>query len=290
MWIENAGHTVRDSLTVMLTAEEKERIRSLFSDNSGFDAWGTSMKSYLKVSPVAKFFFENYFRVSVKGMEKIPEGPVLFIANHGGQIPIDAALIVYSLMMKAPKPRITRGMVERWVPTLPFVGSLFTKLGQVVGDQKNCLQLLKKGQSVLVFPEGVKGCGKTIFERYQLQHFTMGSYRLALEAHVPIVPIAVFGAEEAYPSLMNLAPLAKILRAPYFPITPTFPLLGPLGLIPLPSKITLNFLEPHNSPLSVDASDDEVTTEIEKIKLSIQQTLNESIAARGEHVFSGAAN
>lgn len=218
-----------------LSPEEKAKIENVFNEYAPLkhDPWGASQDTLLKLAPVVKFFYERYFRVSVHNLENVAEGPALFIANHGGQIPIDGMMVVYSLLVKAEKNRLTRTMVERWVPSLPFIGSFFMKLGQIVGDQKNCLQLLKNKQSVLVFPEGVKGSGKTIDHSYELQDFGSGFYRLAIEGKVPIIPIVLVGTEETYPSIFNFKALAKFLRAPYFPVTPSFPLARALGSDPL---------------------------------------------------------
>ena len=271
-----------------LNLQEKRRIESLFKENSSlrFDQWGTSLDTLLSIAPIAKFFFQKYFRAQVVGLENIPEGPALFIANHGGQIPFDGMLIVYTLLTQSDKPRLARAMVERWVPTLPFIGSFFLKSGQIVGDQKNCLQLLQKGESVLVFPEGVRGSGKTIDQKYHLQKFPLGFYRLAQEAKVPIVPITLVGTEETYPSLTNLKGLAKMLKIPYIPITPTFPLLGPLGLIPLPCKISLKILPPLETSANINATDADIRQEVEKIQTLMQDTLNQGLARRGEKIFS----
>lgn len=273
---------------IILSAEEKAKIENIFKAYSPLkhDPWGASLETLLKVAPPVKFLYENYFRVSAYNLESVPEGPVIFIANHGGQIPVDGMMIGYSLLLKAEKNRLVRAMVERWVPSLPFIGSFFLKIGQIVGDQKNCLQLLKNKQSVLVFPEGVKGSGKTIDKRYQLQDFASGFYRLAIEAKVPIVPIVIVGTEEAYPSFLNFKALAKLLRAPYFPVTPSFPLLGPVGMIPLPTKISLKFLPMHVPTLSSEASDAEVQAEIETIQLSMQKEINSGLKNRGSEIFS----
>ncbi len=274
-----------------LGAEERAKIAAVFTPYTPLkhDPWGASQQTLLKMAPFVKFLYERYFRVSVQNLEKVPEGPVLFIANHGGQIPIDGMMVVYSLLVKAEKNRLTRTMVERWVPSLPFIGSFFMKLGQIVGDQKNCLQLLKNNQSVLVFPEAVKGSGKTIDHSYELQDFGSGFYRLAIEAKVPIVPVVLVGTEETYPSLFNFKALANLLRAPYFPVTPSFPLLGPLGALPLPTKISIKFLEAHIPTLDVEASEIDIKEEIEKIHSSMQSELKKGLFKRDSKIFTGDA-
>ncbi|MEZ4815708.1 MAG: lysophospholipid acyltransferase family protein [Bdellovibrionota bacterium] len=274
-----------------VSKEESAKIADLFAPYAplSHDPWGASRDTLLKVAPFVNFLYEKYFRVSAVGLDEVPEGPAIFIANHGGQIPIDGLMVVYALLAKAQKNRLTRAMVERWVPTLPFIGSFFMKLGQIVGEQKNCLQLLKNKQSVLVFPEGVKGSGKTIEHRYQLQAFPSGFYRLAIEAQVPIIPVVLVGTEESYPAIANFKPLAKLLRAPYFPITPSFPLLGPLGLVPVPSKISMKFLPAIYPELTKEASDKEVFAEVEKIKKSMQAAIKKGLKKRGSNILQGEA-
>lgn len=280
-----------DLSSFAITEEEKAKIESVFQPYLPFkhDPWGASLESLLRLAPLVKFLFEKYFRVSVKDLEKVPEGPAIFIANHGGQVPIDGMMTVYALLVKAEKNRLTRSMVERWVPSLPFIGSFFMKLGQIVGDQKNCLQLLKNGQSVLVFPEGVKGSGKTIDQRYQLQDFPIGFYRMAIEARVPIIPVTLVGTEETYPSLLNLKRLAKLVGVPYIPITPAFPLLGPAGLLPLPCKISIKFHDPVQPILSANASDREVAAEVGKIHALMQEEISVGVQRRAGKIFSEEA-
>jgi 1-acyl-sn-glycerol-3-phosphate acyltransferase len=194
-----------------------------------------------------------------------------------------------ALFMDGEPPRVARAMVERWVPTVPFVSSLFTRIGAMVGDPNNCRELLEHDQSVLVFPEGVRGSGKLFKDRYQLQRFGTGFMRLALETKTPIVPVAVIGTEETYPSVYNFEALAKAIGAPYFPVTPFFPLLGPLGLIPLPSKVTVRFGEPLFFEGDGNEEEDKIREKVQRVKESLQSEINEGLRARGEHIFTGAA-
>jgi 1-acyl-sn-glycerol-3-phosphate acyltransferase len=194
-----------------------------------------------------------------------------------------------ALFMDGEPPRIARAMVERWVPTVPFVSTLFTRIGAMVGDPMNCRELLDHDQSVLVFPEGVRGSGKLFKDRYQLQRFGTGFMRLALETKSPIVPVAIIGTEETYPSVYNFEVLAKILGAPYFPITPFFPLLGPLGLIPLPSKVTVRFGEPLSFEGDPKEDEEKIREKVQRVKETLQSEINEGLRIRGEHIFTGAA-
>ena len=200
------------------------------------------------------------------GIENVPAGRVLLVANHSGQVPIDGALIGAAMFMDAEPPRIVRAMVEKWAVSLPFVSLLFTRVGQVVGVPENAKRLLEQDEALLVFPEGARGISKTFDQRYQLTEFGLGFMRLAIETDTPIVPVAVVGGEEQYVSVANLDALAKLLRMPAFPIIPQ--LLLPGGQLPLPTKYRLWFGEPMR--FSGDPDDDDAVIE-EKVWL-VKQT------------------
>lgn len=242
-------------------------------NSAGFDRWGLQ-PVYLKAAmglvwPIYKY----YFRVKVQGIEQIPPKKVMLVANHSGQIPIDAMLIAMALLDNAKNPRIARAMVEHWVPTLPFISELFTRCGQMVGEPHNCLDLLKKNQCLLVFPEGVRGIGKTFGHRYELQKFGTGFVHLALEAKTPIVPVAVIGCEEIYPTFYQSNLLAKLLKSPCFPITPFFPWLGLAGAIPLPNPIDIYFGDPIKWSDSKDLSDLEIQLKVNEVKNAIEKKI-----------------
>ncbi|MBU6153535.1 MAG: acyltransferase family protein [Bdellovibrionales bacterium] len=258
-------------------------------NSAGFDRWGLHPETLRKFAPMLYLLYHKYFRVETSGVSGIPEGRVLFIGNHGGQIPLDAMMAGLALFMDGEPPRIARAMVERWVPTVPFISTLFTRIGAMVGDPMNCRELLEHDQSVLVFPEGVRGSGKLFKDRYQLQRFGTGFMRLALETKTPIVPVAIIGTEETYPSVYNFEVLAKILGAPYFPITPFFPLLGPLGLIPLPSKVTVRFGEPMYFEGNGKEEEEKIREKVQRVKDALQGEINSGLKIRGEHIFTGAA-
>jgi 1-acyl-sn-glycerol-3-phosphate acyltransferase len=269
----------------------EERLSRLPVDlnSAGFDRWGLHPESIRKFAPFMYILYKKYFRVEATGFENIPDGRVLYIANHGGQIPLDAMMVGLSLLLESEPPRIARAMVERWVPTVPFVSSLFTRLGSMIGDPNNCRELLHHDQSVMVFPEGVRGSGKLFKERYQLQKFGTGFMRLALETKAPIIPVAVIGTEETYPSIYNFKQLAKVLGAPYFPITPFFPLLGPLGLVPLPSKITVRFGKPIYFEGNENEPEELIREKVQTVKDALQAEINLGLEIRGDRIFSGAA-
>lgn len=232
----------------------------------GYDAWGMNPRTAVRSLVATRFLFRRYFRTDTHGIENIPAGRVLLIANHGGQIPMDGLVVGTAAIIEGKPPRIVRAMVERWVPTLPFVSTLFARCGQIVGNREDCRALLENDEAVLVFPEGVRGSGKTIWQRYELQRFGLGFMRLALETSTPIVPVGVVGSEESIPSVYDVKPLARLLGAPYLPVPATLPLLGPLAMMPLPTKFILNFGDPMYFEGDHDASDAEVADKVEQVK------------------------
>jgi len=267
-----------------------EATAKLRLNSAGFDDWGLNPETLKAAFGVARWFYSEYFRVETVGIDEVPEGRVLLVANHGGQIPIDGLLITISMLASRNPPRVIRGMIERWVPSLPFVSTLFSRCGQVVGDTKNCLDLLKDDNAVLVFPEGVKGSGKTFFERYQLQKFGTGFVRMALETKAPIVPVAVIGCEEIYPAISELRPLAKMLGVPYLPVTPFFPFFGPLGMLPLPCKVTLRFGKPITFAETTceGLSESRIFELAEQVKQALQAELSIGLDKRQDMIFTGA--
>lgn len=272
---------LRNRLT--LTDEESRRIDGspVHLNSAGFDDWGLDPTMVKSALGVGKWLYKNYFRVKTHGIERVPQGRVLVIANHGGQLPVDGLLLYMSLALEANPARIARPMVERWVPTIPFISTLFARCGVMVGDPHNCKDLLETDECVIAFPEGVRGSGKPFAKRYQLQRFGTGFVRLALETRTPILPVGIVGCEEIYPAIANFAPLAKLLRMPYFPITPLFPALGVLGAVPLPSQVNIRFGEPLTFDANPDASDAEIEALVEKVKAAIRIEIDAGLAERG---------
>lgn len=274
-----------------LTESEKKRLDQLqiHLNSAGFDDWGLDPDTLKAALAACRWIYTDYFRVETVGLENIPKGRVLMISNHGGQLPVDGLLIGMSMLLESEPARLVRGMMERWIPSLPFVSTFFTRCGQMVGDSRNCRELLDRDEAVLVFPEGVRGSGKTFFHRYQLQRFGTGFVRLALESKAPIVPVAVIGCEEAYPSVFNFKALAKLIRAPYIPVTPLFPFLGPIGALPLPTKVTIRYGSPLLFEGDPDAPEAEVEAMVDQVKAAIQMEIDQGLAKRGDHIFTGAA-
>jgi 1-acyl-sn-glycerol-3-phosphate acyltransferase len=215
------------------------------------DPWGLDWEILEAVRPFFEFLYRRYWRVKSRGIDNVPrDGAALLVSNHSGQLPWDSAMVATALLLDHPSQRLVRSLYGTWFSTLPFVSILLVKLGQVLATEDNGLRLLEQGELVAVYPEGYKGVGKLFKERYRLARFGRGGFvKLALRSRAPIIPVAVLGAEESYISLAKSPLLARLCGLPYFPITPTFPWLGPLGLIPLPCKWMIDF----GQAISMDA-------------------------------------
>jgi 1-acyl-sn-glycerol-3-phosphate acyltransferase len=249
---------------------------------SGVDPFGLDPEWTKYVILTVATLHRKYFRTEVNGIGNVPLGRVLLVANHSGQIPIDGALIAAALLMDADPPRFVRAMVEKWALSLPFVSLFFTRVGQVVGVPENAHRLLGQGEALLVFPEGTRGIAKTFDQRYKLAEFGLGFMRLAMETDTPIIPIAVVGGEEQYISVANVEAIAKLLRAPAFPIIPK--IFFPGGQLPLPTKYRLWFGEPMRFTGDPDDDDAVIEEKVWLVKQTIQSMLNRALKER-KHVF-----
>ena len=240
--------------------------------------------------PLVKPLYDKYFRVRTFGVDRVPsEGPALLVSNHSGSIPLDAVMMQYAVATEHPNKRLVRNVGADLVWRLPLIGPLARKGGNVVACDEDALELIKRGELVGVFPEGYKGTGKGWRERYKLQRFGRGGFiELALRTRTPIVPVAIVGAEEAFPMIANAKMIAKTFGFPYFPITPTFPLLGPAGLLPLPSRWAIEFGEPiPMDDYPEDAADDAmlVFDLTDRIRDTIQQMVYKGLAKRPSTFF-----
>jgi 1-acyl-sn-glycerol-3-phosphate acyltransferase len=248
----------------------------------GYDAYGMNPVWMRRVLLPFALLYRYYFRVEVSGIDRLPEGRVLVIANHAGQLPFDASMLGLALLMEARPPRIARSMGEYWIPQLPWVSILAARTGTLVGTPQNCVHMLENDECVVAFPEGVRGMNKLYSQRYQLQRFGTGFMRLALETHTPIVPVAIVGSEEQQPSFANLEGLARLFGAPALPITATFPWLGPMGLLPLPVKYRILFGEPQYFEGESSEEDSVIDVKVEEVKAKISGLL-----ARGRRERAG---
>jgi len=229
--------------------EDVRRRLAAFGDwvpaDGTLDPFGLDPRTLRRALPLFLALYRAWFRVRSDGHHHIPHaGAALLVSNHGGLLPFDGAMLVTDVLLRTDPPRLLRSLVDRWVRELPGVRGFYARVGQVIGTRQNLLTLLARRDLVLVFPEGVAGIRKTLPNRYRLEHFHPGFVEEALRARVPIVPVAVSGPEDQAPILFDAQPLARRLGLPVFPITPTFPWLGPLGLLPYPVRYRIRYGEP----------------------------------------------
>jgi 1-acyl-sn-glycerol-3-phosphate acyltransferase len=269
------------NVLIRIRTSKREPFARHPDDNpQGFDPHHWKM-----VKPFFRFLFHRYWRVTCLGIENIPtQGPALLVSNHSGTLPYDAAMIKLAIEEQHPAGRTVRFLAEDFIFRLPFFGTEVARIGGLRANPDNAKKLIQCGELVLVFPEGIKGIGKRFRERYRLKRFGRGGFvRLAMENNCPLIPVAVLGAEEIHPILMRLTWPARSLGLPYLPITPTFPLLGPLGLIPLPSKWTIAFGAPmFFNKASKESVRDPLTLgdHSESVRLTIQKMIDELRAGR----------
>jgi 1-acyl-sn-glycerol-3-phosphate acyltransferase len=255
-------------------------------DDFGFDADLTDNV----MLPLLRPLYEKYFRVEVRGMENVPVvGGALIVANHSGTVPVDAGMTQLALHDQHPAKRHLRMLAADLVFTLPVVAPMARKSGATLACNEDAERLMGAGELVGVWPEGFKGIGKPFSERYKLQRFGRGGFvSAALRSGVPIIPCSIVGAEEIYPLIGNIPALARALGVPYIPITPFFPLLGPLGLLPLPSKWIIEFGEPiETDKIGAGGAEDPmlVFNLTDQIREVIQQTLYKLLLARRSVFF-----
>jgi len=238
-----------------------------------------------KVLPFFDFLYEKYFRVEVHGVEHLPaEGRCLLVANHSGTVPFDGVMLRRAVRREHAQRREVRWLAEDGIFHLPFLGAFSNRLGAVRACQENAERLLEHGALVAVFPEGTKGIGKLFKERYRLQRFGRGGFvKLGLRTRTPVVPVAIVGGEETNPMLSRVEYLTRALGIPYFPVTPTFPLLGPVGLLPAPTKWKIFFGEPLDlEGYGAGSADDEILVGrlTEQVRGEIQQMLDRAVRER----------
>jgi len=272
---------LREWTTSMVGNDLEHRVEQIghVGNEFGVDPFGFDLDYALAAIAPFLWLYKNYFRVQIFDIDRVPPGRVLLVANHSGQLPLDGAMILVAMLTEARRPRAVRSMVEKWVQTLPYVSTFMARVGQIVGTPENCRRLLEGEEAILVFPEGVRGLGKTWPQRYRLQDFGLGFMRLALETNTPVVPVAVIGAEEQAPSLMNVKPLARMLGFPYLPLTPT---IVPL---PLPTRYRIYFGEPMKFTGRADEEDAELDKKVAAVKSRLQSMIDAGLKER-KHVFS----
>jgi 1-acyl-sn-glycerol-3-phosphate acyltransferase len=260
-----------------LDAEIRARLARVTTRRNeyGYDAFGADPQAVKSMLLPIALLYRHWLRVETHGIERVPAGRVLLIANHAGNtFAWDGAMLGMSMLLEAEPPRLVRAMAEYYLPQIPWFNVLLHRAGSVVGTPHNCQQLLEREEAVVVFPEGARGFVKPFRKRYQLQRFGLGFLRLALETDTPIVPIGIVGAEEQSPAIADVKWLGRLVGSPAFPITPIFPWLGLGGFLPLPVKFRIRF----GAPLRFDGDPNDDDAGIEKHVDVVKDRIRELVA------------
>ncbi|KAF0967045.1 hypothetical protein BPODLACK_04468 [Gordonia sp. YY1] len=281
---------IRNAVADTLTSTAgfiRERMTGEYEvDEFGFDPHFTESVWF----PAVRQVYEKWFRVEVTGIENLPlEGGALLVANHAGTIPVDAIITSLAVRDNHPDHRYLRVLAADMAFDSPGISEVARRIGATLACNSDADRLLRAGELTAVWPEGFKGIGKLYKDRYKLQRFGRGGFvTTALRNAAPIIPVSIVGSEEIYPMLADLKPLAKVLGLPYFPITPLFPLLGPLGMVPLPSKWHIHFGRPIETGSYDESSADDpmvVFDLTDHVREEIQQTLFRMLSRRGSVYF-----
>jgi 1-acyl-sn-glycerol-3-phosphate acyltransferase len=266
---------LRDEIDSRL-ARLPTRLNEYGYDPFGYEPdWGRNI--LLGIGALYRF----WLRVEAQGLENVPDGRVLLIANHGGNtFAYDGAMLAGALFFDREPPRVVRGMGEYYLPTIPFFNVFMHRFGSVVGTPHNCVQLLEREEAIMVFPEGERGFLKPYRKRYQLQRFGLGFLRMALETNTPIVPVGIVGSEEQSPGLARVEWLGKLIGAPALPVTLTFPWLGPLAIVPLPVKFRLHFGAPLHFEGDPHDDDAHIEKQVEVVKDAIRGLIQQGLDER----------
>ncbi len=269
---------------------QADMLKRRFTGEYETDEWGLDWEFFETVKPFFLFLYKNYWRVETSGIENIPdEGRALLVSNHSGQLPWDGTMIGAAVLTEHPSERLVRNLYATWFPNLPFLSAIFVKMGQALATVENGTRLLEQEELVAVYPEGYKGVGKLFKDRYRLARFGRGGFvKMALNTQAPIIPVSVVGAEETYISLAKSPLLAKLTGFPYFPISPTFPWLGLLGLLPLPTKWYIDFSEPiPTDGYGPDAASNLVLISqlTDQVRNVVQEMIHERLAKRRSIFF-----
>ena len=271
------------------TSDSRDRNASA-DDRFAADRFAIDHDIRERLRPLARFLFQRWWRVSLRGLANVPRrGPVLLVGNHSGAIPVDAMMLAYALDHEhgdSPR-RVARVLYDRFIDGIPALADLYRRTGGVPARFSTADALLRRGEVVVIFPEGVGGVAKLFDERYRLQRFSTSAARLAFAQRVPVVPFAVVGAEEAYPVIGRSEEAGARVGAPYLPITPFFPLLGPLGALPLPTKWSITFGSPirlHREKRFLEQENYEAMTE--RLRRSVEVLIERGLSVR-DSVFLG---
>lgn len=275
----NLNKAILDKIDPRLSEEDKlkkekcfKKLQERYKDYR--DPWGFNLSTIKSAFDWALPLYRNYFRVRVFGQEYVEDKPYMLVSNHTGQVPIDGLLLTTAFAFEFDKPRVLHGMIERFMADLPFIGDLSAQTGQILGDRDNCKWLLEQDESILVFPEGVRGINKSTKDFYKLQRFSSGFYRIAMQSKCDILPISVVGAEEMFPIVFQAAAIGKKIGFPNLPV--------PLNLVPLPSPIDIHIGKPIKvaQDISPDAPEKELRPHVIQVENSIKVNIEKGLKER----------
>lgn len=254
------------------------------------DEFGYDLETYARWEPIFRFLYEDYFKVDFRGIENIPsEGRALFVGNHSGLLPLDGGMITMAMSNMHPSPRRVRYLATDWFFQVPGLADWVMKTGQVRATLENAQKLLANDELVGVYPEGLRGVGKCFEERYRVLDFHPGFVQLAIQTQTPIIKVATVGGDEIYPNFVNVKQLARLLKMPFFPVTPSFPWLPfPLMFFPLPVRWLIVIHEPITLDYPPEKANDRklVLKIAREIQYDIQRDLNRLLRER-KSVFTG---
>jgi 1-acyl-sn-glycerol-3-phosphate acyltransferase len=271
----------RQALSEVQTEVNTALLRLALTCNElGYDAWGFHKDEARLPLIVAAGLYRHWFRVRVDGLENLPQGRFILAANHGGHLPFDAAMLVTACLLEATPARLPRVMISDALGATPGVVSFARGFGGAPVTPANARRLLRHDEGLVTFPEGLRGLAKPASAHYRLAEFSPAFLRVALESDAPILPVAIVGSEEQIPAIFSLTRFAKLLGLPSLPVTPTFPLLGPLGLIPLPSRYTIRIGAPMQLRGDPHDEGDALRGPVESVRVEIQTMLEQLLEDR----------
>ncbi len=262
----------------LLFPEIRERVDRLDLgwNGLGLDRFGVEKDHLAFVLGCLWPLYRGWFRVQTRGMEKVPsKGRVMLIGNHSGGLPFDGMMLMSALFFDGDPPRLVHGMVDKMAQAWPVASPLFNRAGQFPGLPEHAVRLLEAERALMVFPEGTRGLGKLTSKRYQLERFGTGFARVALKTGAPIVPVGFVGAEEAYPTVSRMEPLAKILGLPYLPLP------AHVVPVPLPVQLEIRFGDPIHLDGKGNESDEVIEEQVERVKSAVDGLLQAGLEERG---------
>ncbi len=263
----------------LLSPEDDQIISEVFSElkekyRDYQDPWGFNLELCEKATRKLLPLYRSYFKVRIFGKEHVQNHPYIVTSNHTGQIPLDGMLITLAFFLEISPPRVLRAMVERFLAQMPFLGDFTAQTGSILGDRANCEYLIDHGESILVFPEGVRGISKNTPDYYKLRPFSQGFYRIAIQKKTPILPICVIGAEEMFPFVFHAKKIAQLLNVPSLPIS--------ANLFPLPSPIDIHIGPeiPIPESLGSESTDKEIKENVFHVENTIKRMLIHGLKER----------